>query len=158
MSLDDPETLVEKVKEFYDLAEEALNQQIARYEGESATASRTEEKPVRPTTKTTRTSKAAPVNRMTAPAENVADAANSNSRGKPVSADAATNKQVQYLLNLGKRHGSTQIQLEDRIESELGKKAGVYDLTKREAGDIIDVLSQNGTPAKNGNGHNRISR
>lgn len=47
MSLDDPETLVEKVKEFYDLAEEALNQQVARYEGDLATASRTEEKPVR---------------------------------------------------------------------------------------------------------------
>ena len=57
-----------------------------------------------------------------------------------------------------KRHGLTQIQLEDRIESELGKKAGVYDLTKREAGDIIDVLSQNGAPAANGNGRNRISR
>lgn len=157
VSLDDPETLVEKVKEFYDLAEEALNQQISRYEGESAIASRDEE-PVRPATKATGTSKAAPVNRMTIPAENVADPANSNSQAKPVNADAATNKQVQYLLNLGKRHGLTQIQLESRIESHLGKKAGVYDLTKREAGDIIDVLSQNGAPAANGNGHNRISR
>ena len=70
VSLDDPETLVEKVKEFYDLAEEALNQQIVRYEGESAIASRDEEKPVRPATKATGTSKTAPVNRMTAPAEN----------------------------------------------------------------------------------------
>lgn len=158
VSLDDPETLVEKVKEFYDLAEEALNQQIARYEGESAIASRDEEKSVRPATKPAGTSKTAPVNRMTAPAENMADAANSNSHAKPANADAATNKQVQYLLNLGKRHGLTQIQLESRIESHLGKKAGVYDLTKREAGDIIDVLSQNGAPAANGNGHNRISR
>jgi hypothetical protein len=158
VSLDDPETLVEKVKEFYDLAEEALNQQIARYEGESAIASRDEERSVRPTTKATGTAKAAPVNRMTTPAENAADAEDSSSNVKPVNADAATNKQVQYLLNLGKRHGLTQIQLESRIESHLGKKAGVYDLSKREAGDIIDVLSQNGTPASNGNGHNRISR
>ena len=47
VSLDDPETLVEKVKEFYDLAEEALNQQISRYEGESGNVSRDEETPAR---------------------------------------------------------------------------------------------------------------
>jgi hypothetical protein len=158
VSLDDPETLVEKVKEFYDLAEEALNQQIDRYESESAIASRDEEKPVRPATKAPGTSKTVPVNRMTPPPENQADVATSNTHAKSANADAATNKQVQYLLNLGKRHGLTQIQLESRIESHLGRKAGVYDLTKREAGDIIDVLSQNGAPASNGNGHNRISR
>lgn len=37
---DDPEAMIEKIKEFYDLAEEALNQQIERYAGESAIASR----------------------------------------------------------------------------------------------------------------------
>lgn len=51
---------------------------------------------------------------------------NHSDKGKASNLDAATNKQVQYLLNLGKRHGLTQIQLEDRIESELGKKAGSY--------------------------------
>ena len=158
VSLDDPETLVEKVKEFYDLAEEALNQQIARYEGESATASRTEEKPARSHSSSNGSSTKEPTSNGTASAQNGPSPSKHGSNGKATSADAATNKQVQYLLNLGKRHGLTQIQLEDRIESELGKKAGVYDLTKREAGDIIDVLSQNGTPATNGNGRNRISR
>ncbi len=151
VSLDDPETLVEKVKEFYDLAEEALNQQISRYEGESGNVSRDEETPARSN---------GSANRATAkePAQNSSVAANQGNNGKGANADVATNKQVQYLLNLGKRHGLTQIQLEGRIESELGKKAGVYELTKREAGDIIDVLSKNGAPVANGNGHNRISR
>lgn len=40
VGLDDPEAMIEKVKEFYDLAEEALNQQIERYEGESAIGNR----------------------------------------------------------------------------------------------------------------------
>lgn len=78
--------------------------------------------------------------------------------GRKNNGDVATNKQVQYLLNLGKRQGLTQLQLEDRIEGILGKKVGVYDLTKQEAGDVIDALSQNGTPVTNGNGRNRVSR
>lgn len=158
VSLDDPETLVEKVKEFYDLAEEALNQQVARYEGELATTSQTEEKPVRTHSRSNGNSAKEPASNGKASNQNSSAAANHGGNGKASNLDAATNKQIQYLLNLGKRHGLTQIQLEDRIESELGKKAGVYDLTKREAGDIIDVLSQNGAPAANGNGRNRISR
>lgn len=42
VSIDDPEIVVEKVKELYDLAEEALSQQIERYQGESAIATRDE--------------------------------------------------------------------------------------------------------------------
>ena len=65
---------------------------------------------------------------------------------------------MQYLLNLGKRQGLTPPQLEGRIEGILNKKVGVYDLTKREAGDVIDALNQNGTPVNNGNGRSRTSR
>ncbi len=116
VSLDDPETLVEKVKEFYDLAEEALNQQISRYEGESGSVSRDEETSPRSN---------GSANRATAkePAQNSSGSSNQGNNRKGANADVATNKQVQYLLNLGKRHGLTQIQLEGRIESELGKKA-----------------------------------
>lgn len=38
--LDDPEQLIEKVQELYDLAEESLNLQVSRYESDSAIASR----------------------------------------------------------------------------------------------------------------------
>ena len=47
VGLDDPVAMIEKVKEFYDLAEEALNQQIERYEGERAIGSRDEGQPTR---------------------------------------------------------------------------------------------------------------
>lgn len=151
VSLDDPETLVEKVREFYDLAEEALNQQISKYEGDSGSVNRDEETSPRSNGSTNRAT-------TKEPAQNSSASSNQGNNGKGANVDVATNKQVQYLLNLGKRHGLTQIQLEGRIESELGKKAGVYELTKREAGDIIDVLSKNGAPLANGNGHNRISR
>ena len=46
VGLDDPEAVIEKIKEFYDLAEETLSQQIERYEGESAIASRDQQQPV----------------------------------------------------------------------------------------------------------------
>ena len=156
VGLDDPVAMIERVKEFYDLAEEALNQQIERYEGESAIGNRDTEQPAR-----------ANGQRSAAPPANLPEnAAPSNSRpngpapqngnGQAPNEEAATNKQVQYLLNLGKRQGLTQQQLEGRMESILGRRAGVYDLTKREAGGVIDALNQNGAPVTNG--RSRTSR
>ena len=151
VGLDDPEAMIEKVKEFYDLAEEALNQQIERYEGESAIGSR-DGQPAH------RNNRHANDSAAKEPANNGNGQSNHNGNGQAANGDGATNKQVQYLLNLGKRQGLTPLQLEERVEGILGKKIGVYDLSKREAGDVIDALSQNGTPATNGNGRNRISR
>jgi hypothetical protein len=150
---DDPEVLIEKIKEVYDLAEEALNQQVERYEGESAIASRDEA----PAPRNGHSTPAA--NRLPPPKPDPEPRPKPEiGNGQTLNGDAATNKQVQYLLNLGKRHGLTPPQLEGRIESILGKRIGVYDLTKKEAGDVIDSLSQNGPPAANGNGRTRASR
>lgn len=158
VGLDDPETMIEKVKEFYDLAEEALNQQIERYEGESAIGSRDGQPPSR----TNGHSNAAPPkehsNNGTSNSHNGNGQTNQDGNGQSTNGDVATNKQVQYLLNLGKRQGLTPAQLDGRIEGILGKKVGIYDLTKREAGDVIDALSQNAAPATNGNGRSRVSR
>lgn len=157
VGLDDPEAMVERVKEFYDLAEEALNQQIERYEGESAIGSRDGQHSHRSNGHSNGAAAKEPSNNGNSN-HNGNGQSNHNGNGQPTNGEVATNKQVQYLLNLGKRQGLTQLQLEDRIEGILGKKVGVYDLTKREAGDVIDALSQNGAPAANGNGRNRISR
>lgn len=146
---DDPEAMIEKVKEFYDLAEEALNQQIERYEGESAIGSRDGQHAHRSNGHSHDSTAKEPSN-------NGNGQSNHNGNGQAANGDGATNKQVQYLLNLGKRQGLTPLQLEDRIEGIVGKKVGIYDLTKREAGDVIDGLSQNGAPATNG--RNRMSR
>ena len=152
VGLDDPVAVIERVKEFYDLAEEALNQQIERYEGESAIGSRDTGQPAR-----------ANGQRSAAPPANLPENAapnnshpngqapqNGNGNGQAPNEEAATNKQVQYLLNLGKRQGLTQQQLEGRIEGIIGRRVGVYDLTKREAGGVIDALNQNGAPVTNG--------
>lgn len=150
---DDPEVLIEKIKEFYDLAEEALNQQIQRYEGDSAIASRDETPPARNGQHSHGTNRLPPTK-----AEPESRPKPENGHGHTVNVDAATNKQVQYLLNLGKRNGLTPPQLEGRIESILSKRVGVYDLTKKEAGDIIEALNQSSVPATNGNARQRTSR
>ena len=158
VGLDDPEAMIERVKEFYDLAEEALNQQVARYEGESAIGSRDEQRPARSNGRSTATTPKEPSSNGTPNPENGNGSSNHNSNAHAANGDAATNKQVQYLLNLAKRQGLTPPQLEGRIEGILGRTVGIYDLSKREAGDVIDTLNQNGqnaTPVTNGNGRSR---
>lgn len=138
----DPEAVIEEVKQLYELAEEALDREIERYQSDSALASRDQATETAP-----RTSPPPVANRNSQPA------ATPNGNGSHGNGEAATNKQVQYLLNLGKRQGLTPQQLETRIEELLGRKTGVYQLSKREAGEVIDSLSQ--TTAANGNGNSR---
>ncbi len=157
VGLDDPEAMIERVKEFYDLAEEALNQQIERYEGESAIASRDETRSANSNGHSPTSPAKASTSNGTQNSHNGKGDENQNGNGQGANGDVATNKQVQYLLNIGKRQGLTLPQLEGRIEGILNKKVGVYDLTKREAGSVIDTLSQNGTATTNGNGRSRNS-
>lgn len=98
--LDDPELVIEKVRELYDLAEESLNQQVERYEEESAIASRDE-----PPAKNHQQPQHAVRNGNGLP-RNGATARNGNDRqnSRPgTDSPPATNKQIQYLLTLGKR-------------------------------------------------------
>ncbi|MBL4883834.1 MAG: hypothetical protein JKY95_04750 [Planctomycetaceae bacterium] len=142
--LDDPEMVIEKIKELYDLAEESLDQQVARYEEHSAIATRDAAPPSRPapapqrssgTDRTTRNS-----SRLTQPRTGNGHTRNSN--GGDFS--AATNKQIQYLLTLGKRLGLTTPQLEQRVGQIVGREVGLYDLTKDEAGIVLDELTAEG--------------
>ena len=151
---DDPESLIEKIKEYYDLAEEALSQQIERYEGESAIARRDESTAPRSAVNPSRSNgRSTQVQPAVAPESSNGRSHEGNESTS--NADVATNKQVQYLLNLGKRQGLTTPQLEGRITELLGNKVGLYDLTKRQAGEVIDALSNNAKPAMNGNGRSR---
>ena len=125
--VNDPEAFVEQVKELYDLAEEALNQEIDRCQRGAAVASRDEETPRGPNTDRGN--------------GHSGQTANGNGRQD---AEVATNKQVQYLLSIGKRQRLTTVQLEHRIKEILGQAVGVYDLTKRDAGTVIDALTGNG--------------
>lgn len=141
VGLDDPEAVVEKIKEFYDLAEESLAQQVERYEGESAIASR-DETPRAPAPEPTAANDR---NRQGSTGYRSGNGNSRNGNGHrqtQAPAPPATNKQIQFLLNLGKREGLTTPQLENRVAEILGHETGLYDLTKQEAGAVLDSFTE----------------
>ncbi|MEX1028355.1 MAG: hypothetical protein WD049_10195, partial [Candidatus Paceibacterota bacterium] len=126
--LDDPELVVEKIRELYDLAEESLDQQVERYEGESAMASRDEQLPQ---VSQNRFSRQPPTNGRNQENRSTSSNGNGHSRGGNEPAfTPATNKQIQYLLTLGKRQGLTKPQLERRVVEIVDREVGLYDLSK----------------------------
>lgn len=141
VGLDDPEAVVEKIKEFYDLAEESLAQQIERYEGDSAIASR-DETPRAPVPEPT---SANDRNCQSSTGYRTGNGNGRNDNGHrqtQAPAPPATNKQIQFLLNLAKREGLTTPQLENRVAEILGHETGLYDLTKQEAGAVLDSFTE----------------
>lgn len=149
--ISDPEGVIEQVKELFDLAEEALSQQIDRTQSDAAIASHDEE----PRTQV-------PVNRNGHGnnGSNGTQHANGTNRikdqkpaippqnGNGHEEQPATNKQIQYLLSIGKRLRMTTVQLEKKIAEIIGRPVGVYDLSKMAAGIVIEALSKpNGAPA-----------
>ena len=146
-SPDDPEAVIERVKELFDLAEEALSQQIERHQSDSAIASRdVDSRAARPAS-----TLAAPArNGHPAPATGGPPATGSNGStsrtGTPADpADAptepASNKQCQYLQTLAKRRRLSGARLDAFIAEVVGRPCGAYDLSKAEAGAVIDALS-----------------
>ena len=138
-STSDAEAVVEQVKELFDLAEEALDQQIERAQSETAFAGRDEERPTAPTNGVNSRSKPVSNGQSRLPPEN----------GSGHSDDVATNKQINYLLSIGKRQRLSTSQLENRIAEILGRVVGLYELSKRDAARVIDELT---TTAANGRG------
>jgi hypothetical protein len=126
----DPDKLVEEIKEIYDLAEEALDQQIERSHSTSAIANHDEE-PRTAVRHEASERRAAPENGRRSPP----------SDGNGHKDEAATNKQIQYLLSIGKRMKLSTAALEGEIEQLLGEQVGLYDLTKKQAGVVIDGLT-----------------
>jgi hypothetical protein len=148
----DPEGVIEQIKELFDLAEDTLAQQIDRSQSEAAIASHDEQPKSQPSVNRNG-------NRLnssngngssgTAEATNITPPQNGNGHQEE---QPATNKQVQYLLSLGKRLKLTTVQLEKKISEILGRPVGVYDLSKLGAGVVIEALtngaSANGTKAR----------
>lgn len=127
--LNSPETVIERIREYYDLADEALQDQITRHEDVEAVAAR----------EAANEATAAP--RQRTPRQNGAQGgtvrSNGNSQEEP-----ATNKQIQYMLNVGKRQGMSKLQLENRVAQILGRRQDLYELSKRDAGVVLDTLTQ----------------
>lgn len=141
-SVDDPEAVIAKVKELFDLAQEALNQEVDRDQSEDAIGRR--DKPSAENSTRRNTTKTQPQTPKPSPAE--APSENGNERNG--SDEAATNKQVQFILTIGKRSKLSTPQLESRIGQIVGRTCSVYDLTKKEAGRVLDELTNSNTALK----------
>ncbi|WP_337175420.1 hypothetical protein [Paludisphaera sp.] len=129
-ALDDPEAVIERIKELYSVAEEALDRQVAEAEEIDRIASRDAEGPPRP-----------PSNGHSNGHANGEPARNGHRESRPTDPEPATNKQVQFLQTLAKRRKLFGAKLEDFIEEIAGRRCSPYDLTKKEAGAVINALN-----------------
>ncbi len=123
---DDAEAVLEKVSELFHLAEEALAAEIERDQGRPV-GSQTATTSPPPPAKSGGRGEPLPMNRPTA------------SNGP--NPQTATPKQLQFLQNLGKRKGLSRDDLDAVIAQVLGSARRVGELTKREAGQVIDHLT-----------------
>lgn len=141
----DPEAVIEQVKELFDLAQEAIDREIERHQSDTAIAERDAEPPSSNGNGHGRTTSSGATNRTTTPTGNGHTRRNgSSSRDQSQQAEAATIKQINFLLSLGKNNRLSTLQLEQRIEELLGQQIGIYDLSKRDAAKVIDSLANNG--------------
>jgi hypothetical protein len=122
----EPELVLGKVHELFALAEEALAQEIERDQGEDAIGRRDE--PPAPRNGHGQTSPP--------------PSSNGNTTTRPQNGDGITPKQVKFVMTLSQRQRLSANQLASRIEQAIGRSSDVNGLTKREAGQVIDTLSQ----------------
>ena len=132
-SLDDPEGVIQRIKELFDVAEEALSQQVDRHQSDSALASRDADPQPRNGHSNGRP---APAPDHPAPALN-----GNHGDARPSNGEPATNKQIQFLQTLAKRQKLFGPKLEAFIEETIGRRCTPYDLSKKEAGTIIEALN-----------------
>ncbi len=123
--LDDPEQVIERIREYYNVAEAALQDQIDCHQSESAIASRDTEGPNGSTV------------RQPPAVQDGRDA-------DPDRVEPATAKQLKYLQSLARRQGLSARDLEARIGDVLDRRYRPEELSKRQAGVVIDALTQNG--------------
>ena len=156
---DDAQGVLEKVRELFSLAQEALNQEIDRDQGEHAIGRRDEERPapvnngqnghVNGNGNGTAPPPKSPPQQAAKPPQKQPEPAPSNGSVQNGNGNAATNKQIQFLLTMAKRFKLSTPQLEGRIGEIIGRRCGVYEMTKKEAGMVLDTFTQS---ESNGNG------
>jgi hypothetical protein len=125
---DDAEAVLEKVAELFHLAEEALAVEIERDRSRQLDA-KDGAMPSPQLAARSRRAEPLPMNRP----------ASSNAPAPPP--NTATPKQLQFLQNLGKRKGLSRDDLDGVITQVVGTGKRLGDLTKRDAGQVIDHLT-----------------
>lgn len=154
MPTDDAQGVLEKVRELFSLAQEALAVEIDRDQGEDAIGRRDEERPAPRSTSNGNGNGHADRPSNPQPSRSSPTDGNGAKSGPTGNEEMATNKQVQFLLTMGKRFKLSQPQLENRVAEIIGRRSGIYELTKKEAGLVLDQF----TKATNGNGNNGNGR
>jgi hypothetical protein len=146
---DDAEGVLEKVHELFDLAQEALNREVDRDQSNSAIGRRDEEPPTPPANGKNGRSNGKHPETTSPPANQEPPARNGSQQNGDRSGneEVATNKQIQFILTIGKRFKLSTPQLESRIVQIVGRQCGLYDLTKKEAGRVLDQLTKSGQPS-----------
>ena len=150
---DDSEAVLEKVSELFHLAEEALAVEIDRDQGDPTNSHRTENPP--PRTNPPQANGHAPAQTNGHPSPQTNGHSRTNGRSEPLpmnrpassngngqsSPDAATPKQLQFLQTMARRCKLSDRQLEHRITEVVGRTCSVQQLSKKEAGLVLDNLT-----------------
>lgn len=142
--IDDADGVIQQIREVFDLADEALDQQIESARSIDAQASHDTPPPSAATRSNyvQRGGYAAQPSPSSSTNGNGYANGNRRSASEPPREEPATNKQVQYLISIAKRQRRTTAQLETEVQAILQKQVGIYDLSKREAAQAIDVLTK----------------
>ena len=143
-SLNEPDLVLKQIHNLFVLAENALAQEVDRDQGEQAQGRRDEP---RPPNGNGRPEASQPPNQNYSRG-NGNGTGNANGNGQ--SPDPASEKQVNYLQSLAKRQKLSQAQLDDQIAQVLGQRVSINHLTKKEAGRVIESMTQ--TAPSNGRG------
>lgn len=133
----DAEGVLTKVRELFDLAQEALRREVDRDQGEQAIGGRDEVRPVEAASNHKQPGQATQEDASTNPSSGQSAVAGGRAQAEP-----ATNKQVQFILTVGRRAKLSTKQLESRISEIVGRScSSVYDLSKKEAGKVLDQFT-----------------
>lgn len=151
---DDAQGVLEKVRELFSLAQEALACEIDRDQGEDAIGRRDEERPA-PNPQPSGNGNGHADRPSNPPPSRPTPTNGNGTKSEPAgNEEMASNKQVQFLLTMGKRFKLSTPQLENRVAELIGRRCGVYELTKKEATIVLDQF----TKATNANGTNGNGR
>lgn len=129
-TLDDPEAVIERIKELYAVAEEALDRQVVEAREIDHVASRDADDSSRPTSG----------DRLDGHA-NEDPSRNERQVSRPAGPEPATDKQVRFMTTLARRRKLDEAMLEDFIEEVAGRRSLPRSLTKKEAGAVINALN-----------------
>lgn len=143
-SPDNAEEVLGRVHELFSIAEAALQTEIDRDQSEQAIGRRDEEPPAR------QPASNPPPPERPAPQPPARPRQPANNQPRPGNGDAATQKQVQFIQNLAKRQRLSTVQMELVIQDALGQPRTLHQLSKKEAGLVIDALSHAANNGSNG--------